>query len=109
MSSKEEQTRLCEQSNVKIAYLLFFSRLPNKPSLQSGSLVEDKACNSTSALDSRIINLGQLNVYLNNIDAHAATCKAYQDKIDSFPDNMMLIVEQACYRMVSIIAYQCCG
>ena len=77
--------------------------------MQSGSPIEDKACSSTSALDSWIINLGQLNVYLNNIAAHAATCKAYQGKIDSFPDDMMLIVEQACYGMASIIAYQCYG
>ena len=77
--------------------------------MQSGSPVEDKACSSTSASDSRIINLGQLNVYLNKIAAHAATCKAYQGKIDSFPDDMLLIVEQARYGMASIIAYQCCG
>ena len=77
--------------------------------MQSGSPVKDKSCSSTSASDSRIINLGQLNVYLNKIAAHAATCKAYQGKIDSFPDDMLLIVEQARYGMASIIAYQCCG
>ena len=109
MSSKEKQSRLCEQSDCRIVHLLFFSRLQNNTSLQSGSQVEDKSCSSTSATDSRIINLGQLNLYLNNIAAHAATCTPYQDKIDSFPNDMMLIMEQARYGMASIIAYQCCG
>ena len=77
MSSKEEQSRLCEQSDCRIVHLLFFSRLQNNTSLQSGSQVEDKSCSSTSATDSWIINLGQLNLYLNNIAAHAATCKPY--------------------------------
>ena len=74
-------------------------------SLQNGQL----ECSSTIATDSRIINLGQLNDHLNKIAVHAATCEPYQNKIDSFPNDMMLIMEQARYGMASIIAYRCCG
>ena len=39
------------------------------------------------------------------IAVHAATCEAYQNKIDLSPNDMMLIVEQARYGMALIIAY----
>ena len=65
-------------------------------------------CHSTLASDSRIINLGQLNNYLNRVSAHAATCAAYQNE-SAFVNDMMVLVEQARYGLASIIAYQCCG
>ena len=46
---------------------------------------------------------------MNKIAVHAATCDAYRNKIDSSPNEMLLIMEQARYGMASIIAYQCCG
>jgi len=75
---------------------------------QNGQL-EDETYSSTIATDSRIINLGQLNDHLNKIAVHAAKCEAYQNKMDLFPNDMMLIMEQARYGMASIIAYQCTG
>ena len=68
----------------------------------------NKVC-LTSSRDSRIVNLGQLNNYLNKIAVHTATCEAYQNKIGSSPNEMTLIMEEACYGMASILAYQCCG
>ena len=65
-------------------------------------------CHSTSASDSRIINLEQLNKYLNRVSAHAATCVAYQNE-SAVANDMMVLVEQTRYGLESIIAYQCCG
>ena len=69
---------------------------------------DNKVC-LTSSTDSRIVNLGQLNNYLNKIAVHAATCEAYQNRIGSSPNEMTLIMEEARYGMASILAYQCCG
>ena len=110
MFSRGESNRICEQSSCEITHLLVFFRLQGcKTVSQNGGQLEDKTCSSTNSTDSRIINLGQLNDYLNKIAVHTATCEAYQKIIDSFPNDMLLIMEQAHYGMVSIIAYQCCG
>ena len=69
---------------------------------------DNKVC-STSSTDSRFVNLGQLNEYLNKIAVHAATYEAYQNRIGSSPNEMTLIMEQARYGMASILAYQCGG
>ena len=69
---------------------------------------DNKVC-LTSSTDSCIVNLGQLNNYLNKIAVHAATCEAYQNRIGSSPNEMTLIMEEARYGMASILAYQCCG
>ena len=110
MFSRGESNRICEQSNCKFTHLLVFFRLQGcKTVSQIGGQLEDKTCSSTNSTDSWIINLGQLNDYLNKIAIHAATCEAYQNKIDSFSNGMLLIMEQAHYGMASVIAYQCSG
>ena len=60
--------------------------------------------------DSRIINIGLLNEHLKEVAAHAATCNAYQSKVQSLSlEDTMLIGEQARYGMASILAYKCSG
>ena len=98
-------------SNAAVSLLVYliFSKSQSSSTSQNDGQLDDKAYCSTSSTDSQIINLGQLNDYLNKIAVHAATCEAYQSKVDSSPSDMMLIVEQAHYGIASIIAYQCCG
>ena len=46
--------------------------------------------------DSRIINIGLLNEHLKEVAAHAATCNAYQSKVQSLSlEDTMVIGEQA--------------
>ena len=54
--------------------------------------------------------MGLLNEYLTEVMAHAATCQSYQSKVESLPlDDTVLIGEEACYGMASILAYKCSG
>ena len=48
-----------------------------------------------------------LNEHLKEVAAHAATCQSYQSKVEF--DDTMLIGEEACYGMASILAYKCSG
>ena len=59
---------------------------------------------------SRIIDMGMLNKYINEVVANAATCQTYQSKVESQPiDDTMLIGEEACYLMATILVYKCSG
>ena len=70
----------------------------------------DVASSQPVATDSRIINMGLLNEHLKDVAAHAATCQAYQSKLQSEPrDDKMQLVEQARYGMASILSYKCDG
>ena len=67
----------------------------------------DVASSKLVATDSCIINIGLLNEHLKDVAAHAATCQAYQSKLQSQSrDNKMQVVEQVHYGMASILSYK---